>query len=90
MTPPDDDLDDVSSGEVYRALETFREDVRLGFSDLRTQISGLSVVSREQYESDKADTNRRLVEVESHQKWLLRLVVTAVVLGAIGLLFAAN
>lgn len=76
--------DDVTTGEVMRALTTFREDVREDFTNIRKQIDTLHFVSGEVYQADHYDHERRLNTIESGIWWAVRVVLTLVLTAVVG------
>lgn len=69
---------DITLGEVHRMILRFRKDVKDDVKSLFEAINSMGVVGKEQYQSDKAEIQRRLAEVEAQQAWLMRTAIAAV------------
>ena len=72
-------------GERFTGLES-RFDRELGY--VRETIAGLNVVHMGQYIAERESDRRRIAELEDSNKWLVRLVIGALVTSLVSGLMA--
>lgn len=91
--------DNPTLGEIGRLLEAFRAEAKAEFTEINRRFDRLdsTYVRKETYEANEnarnvyiAGHDTRLSSLEGNQAWIVRIVVSAVVLALIGGLFAAS
>lgn len=91
--------DGPTLGEIGRLLEAFREETRafrvevngrfdeIAGTYVRRDVFDAVMLARSEYVKGIED---RLVKLEGNQAWIVRIVISTVVLGLLGGLFAAS
>jgi hypothetical protein len=102
MTPPQprrSSADNPTLGEIGRLLEAFRAEAKEEFTEINRRFDRLdsTYVRKETYDANEnarniyiAGHDSRISAMESNQAWIVRIVISTVVVALIGGLFAAS
>lgn len=91
--------DNPTLGEIGRLLEAFRAEAGERFDKVDARLDKIdeTYLRKETYSANEIARNayidghdKRLGSLESNQAWIVRIVISAVVVGLIGALFAAS
>lgn len=67
--------DEVTLGEIYRALQEHKRDTANGFKSVNARISGLNVVHKDTYEEARAADVARIGRLEESSQWARRAII---------------